>query len=108
MKITDDRTELDETLEDPTSVVLILAGTKAAAIYDLASKGAQAWRKIVLVENLARITSEENAQWALVNDGYVVLKKDKTVSSRGSLNELCDQAGTPELRKINRALAQAE
>lgn len=108
MKITDDRTELDETLEDPTSVVLILAGAKAAAIYDLASKGAQSWRKIVLVENLVQLSPEENAQWALASDGYVVLRKDKTVSSRGSLRELCDQTGMPELRKINRALAQAE
>ena len=108
MKITDDRTELDEVLEDPANIVLLLAGPKAAAIYDLASKGAQAWRKIVLVENLTQITPEENARWALANDRYVVLRKDRTVASRGSLNELCDQAGTPELRKINKALAEAE
>lgn len=108
MKITDDRTEFDEVLDDPANVVLLLAGPKAAAIYELASKAAQSWRKIVLIENLAQLSPEENAQWALAADGYVVLRKDRTVSSRGSLSELCDQAGTPELRKINKALAQAE
>lgn len=108
MKITDDRSELDEVLEDPTSVVLILHGPKGQEVHDLATKGAQPWRKIVLIEDLAKLTPEEASQWALTSDSYVVLKKDKSVSSRGALSQFCDQAGTPELRKINGALSRAE
>ena len=108
MKITNDRSELDEVLDDPTSVVLILYGPKGQAVHDLATKGAQPWRKIVLIEDLAKLTSEETSQWALTSDSYIVLKKDKSVSSRGALSQFYDQAGILELRKINSALSKVE
>jgi hypothetical protein len=108
MKISDDRSELDELLADETSVLLILYGSKAQAIYDLATKGAQPWRKVVLMGNLSKLTPEETSKWGLTTDSYVVLKKDKTVSSRGALSQFCDQTGTPAILKINGAFAQAD
>jgi hypothetical protein len=112
MIITNDRTQLDSSIDDNLTTVFILlgeAGSAAAAVHqEMTEMGWDDWQRYFLI---AAVTDEERKNWFLdeTSDRYVVLggAVKKNMAVKGSSEELLTE-GLPDRMKIADAMLKGD
>lgn len=114
-EILDDRSELDEALEDPDLTLLVLSGdeeTQAGAVHAKAEAIEEPWCRTFWIRDLALLAEAELADWFDAPGRYAVLcarrkgaKWEHWISVQGPLEDLMTRKGKPSALKIQDAFA---
>jgi len=112
MIITDDRVELNKSLEDPKTTIFLIAGqtnSKAEQIHTLIeSKKWDDWQRWFLITDSSLLTLTEKQTWfaGATNGYYAVLggrNLPKIIAQQGPITDLLNADGRPGYFKIRDA-----
>jgi hypothetical protein len=114
-EILNDRSELDEALDDPDLTLLVLSGdegTQAGALHAKAEEIEESGCRTFWIRDLALLTETERAEWLDGPGRYAVLcgqrkgvKWEHWISVQGPLEELMTPKGKPSASRIQDVFA---
>ena len=106
------RDRFDADVSDDLNVVLILAGSAASQaqlVHDEAVRLQHSFRKTWILRNVDVLDADEQELWVNAPDQYAFYNVDKaTTSDWGSVGELADSDGVPDLFLIRKKFAESE
>jgi hypothetical protein len=114
-EILDDRSELDEALDDPDVTLLVLSGdetTPAGEVHAKAEDLDDPRCRTFWIRDLALLTDDERADWFDAPGRYAVVcarrkgaKRERWTSVQGPLEDLMTRKGKPSAQKIQDTVA---